>query len=282
MLAGIIASPSAFSPQGQPAGRDGPAQPGPTEHARPGDIARRSTTRPARDQHPVPAASDIQHPTDDSLSPYFTSWLRQQVVDLYGAGRAFGGGYQIHSSLDLDMQNAAQEIAQSTLSGVSPTASVVVIDNSTGEVKAMVGGNNFETHPFNLATNGHRQPGSSFKPFTLATALEPRDLPQHHATRPNEKIFKVPDSKHEYFDVHNYNDEYFGSSSLYDATLHSDNSVYAELALGRTDRCVQGCGGSPAVRGGTKADRPHRPSRWASRPSSRPTRRWSSARSTRA
>src|SRR5206468_359230 len=64
-----------------------------------------------------------------------------------------------------------QEIAQSTLSGVAPTASVVVLDNETGAVKAMVGGNDYQNHPFNLATNGHRQPGSAFKPFTLATAL---------------------------------------------------------------------------------------------------------------
>src|SRR6185437_6278499 len=149
-------------------------------------------------------------------------------------------------------QNTAQSIAENTLSGVAPTASVVAVSLKKEEVKAMVGGNNFATHPFNLATNGHRQPGSSFKPFTLATALS-QGISPNNSYASNEKIFKVPGSKHEYFDVHNYNDEYFGSSTLYDATLHSDNSVYAELALGRTDRCVQGCGGSPAVRGGTKA-----------------------------
>ena len=252
MLAGIIASPSAFSPRANPQAATDRRNLVLQNMLDQEDISQEEYNGPGQGINtPVPAASDIQHPTDDSLSPYFTSWLRQQVVDLYGAGRAFGGGYQIHSSLDLDMQNAAQEIAQSTLSGVSPTASVVVIDNSTGEVKAMVGGNNFQTHPFNLATNGHRQPGSSFKPFTLATALS-QGISPNTSYASNEKIFKVPGSKHEYFDVHNYNDEYFGSSSLYDATLHSDNSVYSELALGRTDRCVQGCGGSPAVRGGTK------------------------------
>jgi penicillin-binding protein 1A len=199
----------------------------------------------------LPAPSEIQRPKDDSLSPYFMSWLRQQVVDLYGPGRAFGGGLQVHSSLDLEMQDAAQSIAQSTLSGVAPTASVVVIDNGTGQVKAMVGGSDFNTHPFNLATNGHRQPGSAFKPFTLATALS-QGISPGTSYSSNEKVFKVPHSKNEYFDVHNYSDEYYGSSSLETATIHSDNSVYAELALGRTLRCTSGCGGSPAVRGGTK------------------------------
>src|SRR5262249_38053542 len=115
---------------------------------------------------------------------------------------------------------------------------------------AMVGGNDYERHPFNLATNGHRQPGSAFKPFTLATALS-QGISPSNTYASNEKIFKVPHSR-EYFDVHNYGNEYYGSSSLETATIHSDNSVYAELALGRTLRCTSGCGGSPAVRGGTK------------------------------
>jgi penicillin-binding protein 1A len=249
MLAGIIASPSAFSPRANPQAALDRRNLVLKNMLDQGDIAEPEYADGVATQLPV--ASEIERPSDDSLSPYFTSWLRQQVVDLYGAGRAFGGGYQIHSSLDLDMQDTAQDIAESTLAGVAPTASVVVLDNATGEVKAMVGGNDFQDHPFNLATNGHRQPGSSFKPFTLATALSQGISPSTSYTS-NEKVFKVPHSKNEYFDVHNYDDTYYGSSSLANCTIHSDNSCYAELALGDTDRCVQGCGGSPAVNGGTK------------------------------
>jgi len=249
MLAGIIASPSAFSPRANPQAALDRRNLVLKNMLDQGDIAEPEYADGVAAQLPV--ASEIERPSDDSLSPYFTSWLRQQVVDLYGAGRAFGGGYQIHSSLDLDMQDTAQDIAESTLAGVAPTASVVVLDNATGEVKAMVGGNDFQDHPFNLATNGHRQPGSSFKPFTLATALSQGISPSTSYTS-NEKVFKVPHSKNEYFDVHNYDDTYYGSSSLANCTIHSDNSCYAELALGDTDRCVQGCGGSPAVNGGTK------------------------------
>ncbi len=250
MLAGIIASPSAFSPRINPQAAMDRRNLVLKDMLDQGDISETEYNQGVATQ--IPVASDIERPTDDSLSPYFTSWLRQQVVDLYGPGRAFGGGLQVHSSIDLAMQNTAQDIAEGTLSGIAPTASVVVIDNATGEVRAMVGGNDFRNHPFNLATNGHRQPGSSFKPFTLATALGQGISPSTTYTS-NEKIFKVPNSKNEYFDVHNYGDEYYGSSSLENCTIHSDNSCYAELALGDTDRCVQGCGGSPAVRGGTKA-----------------------------
>ena len=48
----------------------------------------------------------------------------------------------------------------------------MAIENKTGKVQAMVGGTDFQNRPFNLATNGHRQPGSAFKPFTLIEALD--------------------------------------------------------------------------------------------------------------
>jgi penicillin-binding protein 1A len=249
MLAGIISSPSAFSPRINPQAALDRRNLVLQKMLDEGDMDRAEYDEGIKTQ--LPAPSEIAKPEDDSLSPYFTSWLRQQVVDLYGPGRAFGGGLTVQTTLDLDMQNTAQEIAQSTLAGIAPTASVVVLDNETGGVKAMVGGNDFNEEPFNLATNGHRQPGSAFKPFTLATALS-QGISPSTSYASNEKIFKVPHSKNEYFDVHNYGDEYYGSSSLETATIHSDNSVYAELALGDTLRCTSGCGGSPAVRGGTK------------------------------
>ncbi|HSD23978.1 MAG TPA: transglycosylase domain-containing protein [Solirubrobacterales bacterium] len=249
MLAGIITSPSAFSPRNNPRAALDRRNLVLQKMLDEGDIDQMEYDQGVKTQ--LPAASELAKPSVESEAPYFTSWLRQQVVDLYGPGRAFGGGLTVHSTLDMEMQNAAQDIAQSTLSGVAPTASVVVLDNETGGVKAMVGGNDYQNHPFNLATNGHRQPGSSFKPFTLATALS-QGISPGTSYASNEKIFKVPKSKNEYFDVHNYGDEYYGSSSLETATIHSDNSVYSELALGRTLRCTSGCGGSPAVRGGTK------------------------------
>jgi penicillin-binding protein 1A len=251
LLAGIITSPSAFSPRNNPQAATDRRNLVLQRMLEEGDITREEYDGPSQGiNSQIPAASDIAKPSIDSEAPYFTSWLRQQVVDLYGPGRAFGGGLTIHTPLDMEMQDTAQQIAQDTLAGVAPTASVVVLDNETGGVKAMVGGNDYENHPFNLATNGHRQPGSAFKPFTLATALSQGISPSTSYSS-NKKYFKVPHSKNEWFEVNNYDDTYYGSSSLATATTNSDNSVYAELALGRTLRC-EGCGGSPAVRGGTK------------------------------
>jgi penicillin-binding protein 1A len=94
----------------------------------------------------------------------------------------------------------------------------------------MVGGNDYDQRPFNLATNGHRQPGSSFKPFTLLAALGDGVSPDATFTS-QKKEFPVPNSKGEKFVVNNYEDHYAGVASLRSATATSDNSVFAELGL---------------------------------------------------
>ncbi|MGH2922424.1 MAG: transglycosylase domain-containing protein, partial [Solirubrobacterales bacterium] len=188
----------------------------------------------------LPAPSDIEKPPEDSLSPYFTSWLRQQLVDRYGAGRAFGGGLDVHTTLDLDMQETAESIAYDTLAGIDPTASVVVIENSTGAVKAMVGGNDFEKEPFNIATNGQRQPGSAFKPFVLAAYLKAGGSPYDTYTS-GAKDWIVPNSAgKERFHVENYEDNYLGSADVASATKYSDNSVFTEMGLGPPPGSKQG------------------------------------------
>ncbi len=189
---------------------------------------------------PVPTKRDIQPPTVDSKAPYFTDWLRQQVVDKYGAGQAFGGGLVVKSTLDYGLQQAAEQAVSDNVGGLGPTSAVVAIDNGSGEVLAMVGGQNFDESPFNLATNGQRQPGSSFKPFTLVTALReghspdetfesaPQALPFKATIRTkNGKKKEVTDL----FRVNNYDDNYLGTATIASATTYSDNSVYAQLGL---------------------------------------------------
>jgi penicillin-binding protein 1A len=187
-----------------------------------------------------PAATTIEPPSEQSEAPYFTDWLRQQVVDRYGAGEAFGGGLRVESTLDLEFQQAAQEAVDSRIEGLGPTAAVVAIENGTGKVRAMVGGGDFDESPFNVATNGLRQPGSSFKPFTLLAALAngkspdevyesaPQEIPfVNEVKKKNGKVKKV----NELFEVENYEDSYLGSATIADATTYSDNSVYAQLGL---------------------------------------------------
>jgi penicillin-binding protein 1A len=238
MLAGMIASPTAYSPKANPEDAVNRRNTVLFKMRELGSLAVSDGEYEELLASSGPARTTIEPPTEDSDAPFFTDWLRQQVVDKFGAGEAFGGGLQVHSTLNAELQSAAQEAVEGRLSGLGPTAAVVVIDNSDASILAMVGGDNFEKSPFNLATNGRRQPGSSFKPFTLVTALEnghtptdvyesaPIEIPfEAKVERKNGKMKKVTDL----FEVNNYEDSYLGSATLTDATTYSDNSVYAQL-----------------------------------------------------
>jgi penicillin-binding protein 1A len=114
---------------------------------------------------------------------------------------------------------------------VGPDAALVAIKNKTGEVRAMVGGSDFNARPFNLATNGHRQPGSAFKPFILARALEDGIDPNSTWTSAPQQIPFEGAKGPELFKVSNYEDSYLGAASLWSATAASDNSVFAQLGM---------------------------------------------------
>ncbi len=239
-LAGIIASPDAYSPRNDfdaaKARRDLVL----SNMAEQGFITSEEYARYTGVQYPLPRGLQIEPPADNSAAPYFTSWLRQQLVDKYGAGEAFAGGLEIKSTLDLELQQQAEAIAESTVAGVGLDASVVVLDNETAGVLAMVGGFDYQEAPFNLATNGLRQPGSAFKPFTLVTALEQgHSTSEVYASAPQSLPFRVKvatkggGSKivNELFEPANYEDSYLGSASLATATTYSDNSVYAQVGM---------------------------------------------------
>jgi penicillin-binding protein 1A len=184
----------------------------------------------------IPSPAEIQAPQEQTIegvdAGYFTSWVQQQIIERYGAPRAYDGGLKIKTTLDLGLQRAAERAIDSYLENpAGPSASLVAIENSTGEVRAMVGGRDYDESPFNLATEGERQPGSSFKAFDLAAALEHGISPDSVWTS-KEKVFIVP-SAHgpEKFVVHNDEGAYSGTNTLIGATAFSDNSIYAEVGL---------------------------------------------------
>lgn len=228
MLAGIIQSPSAYDPKVFPEntllrrnlvlermGEQGYIS---TEQMREGQ------------EHALPPDASIEPPSLDSRAPYFTAYLRQQLLERYGPAKAFFGGLTVKSTLDMRLQEAAEEAVTSYL-GYSPaTASVVVIDNHNAGVKAMVGGPDFDSRPFNLATQGHRQPGSSIKPFTLITALE-QGISPYTVYPSEERFFYFGKKNQEVFRVTNDEESYLGSCDIVCATTNSDNSIYAALAL---------------------------------------------------
>ena len=225
LLAGVIASPYTYDPIQDPkAARE--RRNLVLARMLEQDMITRAEYRESIDEA-VPAEGDIDPPKPDSEVPYFSTWVTQQLIERYGAGRVFGGGLKVQTTLDADLQRRAQEAVASRLPG-GPTASLVAIENKTGAVKAMVGGDDFTKEPFNLATNGRRQPGSAFKPFTLVAALE-QGISADRTYASRKKFLDTGDGGK--FEVNNYEDKYAGMASLRSATAQSDNSVYAELGL---------------------------------------------------
>ncbi|HET8815218.1 MAG TPA: transglycosylase domain-containing protein [Solirubrobacterales bacterium] len=228
LLAGIIQSPSAYDPKAFSENALDRRNLVLERMAEQGYISEEQM-REGREQA-LPSPASIEPPSLDSRAPYFTAFLRQQLVEEYGASRAFFGGLEVKATLDLRLQEAAEEAVNAYLGYLPATASVVVIDNRNAGIKAMVGGPDFETRPFNLATQGHRQPGSSIKPFTLITALE-QGISPYTVYPSEERFFSFGKSGKETYRVTNDENSYLGSCDIVCATTNSDNSIYAALAL---------------------------------------------------
>jgi penicillin-binding protein 1A len=238
LLAGIVANPTAFDPVTHPLAAKERRDTVLDRMLEQGYLTQDQLDTAKAE--PVPTPQDVHPPQQTSQYPYFTTWVRQQVVDQVGAGRAFEGGLKVTTTIDGELQDAAQDAITQWLgptpgqNGV-PAGAMVVLDNDTSEVLAMVGGQDdtYNTRPFNLATQGQRQPGSSFKPFTLAEALKEGISPTSVWTSKKKEfcVTRKGDTCTEAFVVNNYDDAYSGVTTLANATAFSDNSVYAELGL---------------------------------------------------
>lgn len=120
-------------------------------------------------------------PASIATGPYFAAVVRDILYEQFGAERALTGGLRVYTTLDVDVQKFAEDSVAKRLAELDKTrkgqdgplqAALVAIEPSTGYVRALVGGRNFVESPFNRATDAKRQPGSAFKPFVFAAALE--------------------------------------------------------------------------------------------------------------
>ena len=177
-------------------------------------------------REPMPRPQDVHLSGVLGQAPYFGEYVKQQLIRKLGAKRVFGSGFRVYTTIDLRLQKLANDAIHKWLpSPTGPQAALVTINPSTGAVLAMVGGSNFHQSQFNLAVQGERQPGSSFKPFVLATALKQGISPLTTFTSKPVSIFLG----NKYWSVHNYEGEYLGPIDLTKAISASDNSVFAQL-----------------------------------------------------
>jgi penicillin-binding protein 1A len=224
LLAGLPANPSLYDPV---------TNPGNAKQRRryvlgamldQGKITRKAFER--ANAVPLPEPGDVRLPDKEGPAQYFVNYVKNQLVEQYGAGRVFGGGLKVTTTIDLGMQELAREAIERILRNPDgPAAALVAIDPSTGAVKAMFGGRNFRESQFNLAAQAKRQPGSAFKPIVLATAMNEGISP---LTQLESKKVSI-DAGDRIWTVTNYDHTYLGRVSLARALVSSDNSVYAQL-----------------------------------------------------
>ena len=224
LLAGLPANPGAFDP----------AQNAETAKDRRATVLRLMLEQRlitgrdyrAAEESPLPAAEEIGLPRDRGSGSYFAEYVKQQLIPYYGSGEVFGGGLKIYTSIDLELQQLAREAIDKSLPDPKgPTAALVAIDPRDGRVLAMVGGRSFKKSQFNLAVQGQRQTGSAFKPFVLAAALDQGISPQT-VFESEPTVINLGDKL---WSVANYEGSYLGTIDLNEATIHSDNAVYAQL-----------------------------------------------------
>jgi penicillin-binding protein 1A len=162
--------------------------------------------------------------------PYFFDYVEEQLIEEYGVGVYRQGGLKIHTTIDPALQDAGRAAINSHLPySTDPSSAIVAIDPNTGYIKAMASSGTYKDRSFNLAAQGHRQPGSAFKTFVLLTAL--RQGVDPNSTSYTSKPLDLVVPEYGPWKVSTYDDSYGGSMSITQATLRSDNTVYAQLDL---------------------------------------------------
>jgi penicillin-binding protein 2D len=179
-------------------------------------------------------------------APYFVDVVRAQADQ--GGVRLADGGYRVYTTLDPDLQRAAASALVDGLAAVearpgyrhatfaarrkSPgdylQGAVVAIDPSSGEVRALVGGRDYQASRFNRAVNGVRQPGSAFKPFVYAAAIAD-SIPANALVA--DTAVAIPLDNGDVYRPANADDEFRGEMTVREALAHSRNPVAVELAM---------------------------------------------------
>jgi 1A family penicillin-binding protein len=202
LLAGLVKSPSTYAPT----------------ISRDRAIARRNVVLQAmrdtgtinraawEDAHrkPLRLKDALRH--EEAYGQYFKEEVRKQLVEKFGWDRVYQGGLRVYTTIDLDLQKMAETEVARGLEEIEKRrakrakgapdktplqAALVALDPATGEVRAMVGGRDYEQSRFNRAMQARRQPGSAFKPFVYAAAVERGYSPATLITNLNDPVLTV-------------------------------------------------------------------------------------------
>ncbi|MBF0545706.1 MAG: penicillin-binding protein 1A [Candidatus Riflebacteria bacterium] len=199
---------------------------------------------PAEYQEAIKQTVKLSRESNEAfLAPYFVTYVRDILLEKYGANLVYNGGLKVFTTIDLDMQKYAEEAMENsetfrkrplkkttvTENGKKVTyeadpnlnGALICIDPHNGHIKAMYGGRSFDQSQFNRVTQAYRQPGSSFKPIVYGCALENGSLPGDMIV--DEPISYTNPWTHRVWSPKNYDLKFHGVVTLIKALQNSFN-----------------------------------------------------------
>jgi penicillin-binding protein 1A len=226
LLAGLPQAPSEYNPLLNPAAAKARRNQVLWQMEKQGYISKERARRTA--------ASGLRVNLDESYfehrEPYFFDYVENRLIEEYGVNAVRRGGLEVHTTIDPELQQVGLEAVRSALPySTDPSSALVSIDPRTGWIRAMVSSSPYEESKFNLAAQGRRQPGSTFKTFVLTTAIRQGIDPYstYYTSKPLDLY--LPQWGH--WTVHTADEGYLGTVNLQQATVASDNTVFAQLDL---------------------------------------------------
>ena len=192
------------------------------------------TPEAARRAYEEPLSLDRKHAAPLGEG-YYVQHVTNYVSSKYGKELLTGGGLTIYTSMDRTMQQRAKVSIQrglATLSGKNkkgqkPQAAMVVMEAGSGKVRALVGGADFSISQFDRAIQARRQPGSAFKPIVYAAAMEKGFTPESIFV--DEPLSLAGTRRGKTWQPGNFNNLYYGPTSLKTGLIHSRNIVAIKL-----------------------------------------------------
>ncbi len=164
---------------------------------------------------------------NESKQPYFTDYVKQLLLEDFDQDTVFQGGLRVYTTIDPGYQEAAEQAVATRLSEIGNErldAALVAVDPDTGYIKAMVGGRDYTESQFNLATQARRQPGSSFKLFTLVAALREGMSPNVYINCNSPMTFSPT------WTVQNFGNASYGPVTMAYAFAVSSNTGFVQIA----------------------------------------------------
>jgi penicillin-binding protein 1A len=170
------------------------------------------------------------HRYETRREPYFFDYMQEKLIERYGVGVVRRGGLRIHTTIEPKMQEQARDAINLHYADPNgPASAIVAIDPANGKIRAMASSGTYQDRTFNIAADGHRQPGSAFKTMVLTAAIRKGIDPD--TTYYTSKPLHIDDPQYGKWEVKTFGNSYIGTVSLTRATLSSDNTVYAQLIL---------------------------------------------------